>query len=197
MSKSLFLIAIVWVITSFTYKDNQEARNYYSIPEMLIFDSVQYKLMASYHPNDMYYKQEYIPAHESADHFNRMVFIDVAIVDATPREMLDTKAKELQDRKKNDPVVNYEILENKDKGECVLDFILSDGNGNKTTVVERNVYRYKSYSDRAGRRGVLLFAISQRGYDKDITVFFRNLKNNRVDDINKVGAYNISDIEVK
>ena len=197
MSKPLFFIALLLVTTCFTYYNNQEARNYYNIPELLAFDNVQYKLMASYHPNDMYYKHEYIPAGESADHFNRMVFIDVAIVDATPREMLDIKAQELQDRKKNDPIVNYEILEDKDKGECMLDFILSDSQGGKTTVVERNVYRYKNYSDKAGHRGVLLFAISQRGYDKDITTFFKNLKNTRISDINKVGSYNIPDIGIK
>ncbi|HEY9001981.1 MAG TPA: hypothetical protein VIM89_11560 [Mucilaginibacter sp.] len=197
MYKALYFIALLWLTTSFTYKNDQEVRNYYSIPEILTFGNVQYKLMASYHPNDMYYKQEYIPAGESIDHFNRMIFIDIAIVDATPREMLDIKANELQDRKKTDPIVNYEILENKDKAECMLDFILSDGAGNKTTVVERNVYRYKSYSDKSGHRGVLLFSISQRGYDKDIPSFLKNLKTTRVDDLNKVGQYNLPDIGIK
>jgi hypothetical protein len=182
---------------SFTYKKDQEERNYYNIPEILTFDNVQYKLVASYHPEDNYYKQEYIPAGESADQFNKMVFIDFVITDASPREMLDVKAKEMQDRKKNDPVVNYEIMENNAKGEYMLDFILSDSNDGKLTVVERNVYRYKNYSDKARHRGVLLFAISQRGYDKDIISFFKNLKSTRIGDIDKVGLYNIPDIGIK
>lgn len=197
MNKAFYLIVLLWLTTGFTYKSGQDARNYYNIPEMLTFDNVQYKLVASYHPNEIYYKQEYIPAGESVDHFNEMVFIDFVITDASPREMLDMKAKEMQDRKKNDSVVNYEIMENNTNGECMLDFILSDAKDSKLTVVERNVYRYKSYSDKVGHRGILLFAISQRGYDKDITMFFRNLKSNRVDDINKVGLYNIPDIEIK
>ncbi len=197
MKRALYLIALLWLTTSFTYKSDQDVKNYYNIPEILTFDNVQYKLVASYHPNDVYYKQEYIPAGESADHFNKMVFIDFVITDATPREVLDMKAKEMQDRKKNDSVVNYEIMENNSNGEYMLDFILSDTKDGKITVVERNVYRYKSYSDKAGHRGILLFAISQRGYDKDITTFFKNLKNTRVDDINKVGLHNIPDIEIK
>lgn len=197
MNKALLLVSLLWLITSFTYKNHQDVKNYYNIPGTLTFDSIQYKLVASYHPEDSYYKQEYIPAGESADHFNKMLFIDFALVDATPREMLDLKAKEIQDRKKNDPVVNYEILGNNAKGEYILDFILSDSKDGKLTVVERNVYRYKYYTDKAGHRGVLLFAISQRGYDKDITAFFKNLKNTRVGDINKVGSYNIPDIGIK
>lgn len=197
MIKALYLVVLLWLISSFTYKNNQDVKNYYNIPEILTFDNIQYKLVASYHPDDTYYKQEYIPAGESADHFNKMIFIDFAITDAAPRAMLDLKAKEMQDRKKNDPVVNYEIMENSAKGEYMLDFILSDTKDGKLTVVERNVYRYKNYSDKTGHKGVLLFAISQRGYDKDITAFFKNLKNTRVDDINKVGSYNIPDIEIK
>lgn len=197
MNKAFYLIVLLWLTTGFTHKSGQDARNYYNTPEMLTFDNVQYKLVASYHPNDIYYKQEYIPAGESVDHFNKMVFIDFVITDANSREMLDMKAKEMQERKKNDAVVNYEIMENNADGEYMLDFILSDSKNNKLTVVERNVYRYKSYSDKAGHRGILLFAISQRGYDKDILMFFKNLKTNRVDDINKVGLYNIPDIEIK
>jgi hypothetical protein len=197
MNKALYLIAILLLTTSFTYKNDQDVKNYYNIPDILTFDNVQYKLVASYHPEESYYKQEYIPAGESADHFNKMLFIDFARTDATPREMLDLKAKEIQDRKKSDPVVNYEIMENNAKGEYMFDFILSDTKDGRITVVERNIYRYKYYTDKAGHRGVLLFAISQRGYDKDITSFFKNLKNTRVDDINKVGLYNIPEIEIK
>ena len=197
MKNALYFIALLWLATSFTYENDQDVKNYYNIPEILTFDNVQYKLVASYHPEDSYYKQEYIPAGESADYFNKMLFIDFALTDATPREMLDLKAKEIQERKKNDPVVNYEIMENTEKGEYILDFILSDSKDGKLTVVERNVYRYKYYSDKAGHRGVLLFAISQRGYDKGITAFFKSLKSTRVDDINKVGLYNIPDIGIK
>lgn len=197
MSKAFYLILLFWLTNSFTHKSGQDVKNYYNIPEILTFDNIRYKLVASYHPNDIYYKQEYIPAGESVDHFNKMVFIDFVITDAGPREMLGIKAKEMQDRKKNDPVVNYEIMENNAGAEYMLDFILSDTKESSLSVVERNVYRYKSYSDKAGHTGILLFAISQRGYDKDIAMFFKNLKNTRVADINKVALYNIPNIEIK
>src|SRR5438067_1075478 len=102
MKKTLYLVALLWMTSSFTYKNDQDVKNYYNVPGILTFDNVQYKLVASYHPEDSYYKQEYIPAGESADHFNKMLFIDFVLTDATPREMLNIKAKEIQDRKKND-----------------------------------------------------------------------------------------------
>lgn len=197
MNKLLSLIALFALTTSFIYKNNDDVKNYYNIPETLTFDNIQYKLVASYHPNDVYYKQEYIPSGESADHFNKMVLIDFVITDALAKKMLQMKAKELDDRKKSDAVTHYEVMENDDKGEYMLDFILSDGKGDQITVVERNVYRYKNYTDKAGHKGILLFGISQRGYDNGITPFFTNLKKTRIDDINKVGAYNIPDIDIK
>ena len=197
MNKLVSLIALWVITTSFIYQNNDGVKNYYNISETLTFDNVQYKLVASYHPNEIYYKQEYIPAGESADHFNKMILIDFAITDASAREMLDIKAKEMQDRKKSDPVVNYEVMENSDKQEYMLDFILSDGKGDKINVVERNIYHYKNYSDKSGHKGVLLFGISQRGYGNDITSFFTNLKKSRIDDINKVGLYPIPDIDIK
>ena len=191
------LIAL-WVITTgLTCQKNSGVKNLYNISETLTFDNVQYKLVASYHPNDIYYKQEYIPAGESAGRFNKMILIDFAITDASAREMLDIKAKEMQDRKKSDPVVNYEVMENNAQQEYILDFILSDGKGEKVNVVERNVYHYKNYLDRSGHKGVLLFGISQRGYDNGIPSFFTNLKKTRMDDINKVGLYPIPDIDIK
>ena len=188
---------IALLILSATFAHSQDnVKNYYHIPETLTFDSLQYKLAASYHPNDVYYKQEYIPAGEVADHFNKMIVIDFVVTDLLVKDMLERKVEELTERKKTDPVVNYEVMENAAKGEYILDFILSDGQGNKLNIVERNVYRYKSYTDKVGHKGVLLFGISQRGYGNGITSFFNRLKISRTDDINKTGAYTVPDIEI-
>lgn len=197
MNKLLYLTASLLMLSSFTYRYADEIKNYYGISDILTFDNIQYKLSASYHPNDVYYKQEYIPEGELVDHFNTMVIIDFVITDAPAKQMLKIKAKELDDRKKNDVVVHYEIMENADQGEYMLDFILSESKGDKVSIVERNVYRYKNYTDKSGHKGILLFAISQRGYDDGITDFFGNLKKNRIADINKVGAYDLPVIEIK
>src|SRR5579862_8380120 len=149
MKKILSLAVLSLILTSFVYKHQEKIINYYSIPEVINFDSVQYKLSASYHPSEIYYKQEYIPAGENADHFNKMITIDFVVTNKSPKDILAMKINELQERKKNDPVVHYEIISNPKKGEYILDFILSQQEGGKVGIVERNVYRYKNYTDDA------------------------------------------------
>jgi len=77
----------------------QQVKNFYGISETLNYDNTDYKLIASYHPNDHYYKQEYIPAGESPEHFNTMLTIDFNITDASNKQVIQAKEKELDKRK--------------------------------------------------------------------------------------------------
>ncbi len=78
--------------------------------------------------------------------------------------------------KESDPIVNYDIIE-KD-GEIMLDFLLNKNSSDQKDldVVERNVYRYKSFADGNGKEGVLLFGVSERAYGEGIDNFFIALK---------------------
>ena len=192
----LFKLTPLFILITILAHGQDNVKNYYHIPEVLTFDSLQYKLIASYHPNDVYYKQEYVPAGEIADHFNKMIFIDFVVTELTVKDMVERKVDELNERKKSDPVVNYEVMENTAKSEYILDFILSSNQGNKLDIVERNIYRYKTYTDKAGHTGVLLFGVSQRGYGIGITAFFAKLKASRMGDINKASAYTIPGVEI-
>ena len=197
MNKFLSLTSLLLLLLFVPHDGSSQTKDYYSIPETLTFDGLQYKLCSSYHPQDNYYKQEYIPAGESADHFNKMITIDFVVADVAAKNMVAAKATELEERKKSDPVVHTELISNTKTDEYILDFILSEQQGGKVSVVERNVYRYKNYNDGAGHKGVLLFAISQRGYGDDITTFFGNLKSTRISDINKLAEYDIPNIVIK
>jgi hypothetical protein len=197
MNKSLSLAFLLLTLLCFTNNGSAQTQNYYNIPETVTFDSVQYKLSASYHPQDNYYKQEYIPAGESPDHFNKMVTIDFLITDGPAKDLLVSKVRELIELKKSDPVVQYEMRRNPEKDEYILDFVFSKDIGSKSGLVERNVYRYINYTDSAGHKGILLFAISQRGYGDNITAFFGRLLKTRGDDIKKLGQHDIPKIEIK
>ena len=91
-------------------------------------------------------------------------------------DVVATKNAELKKMKASNPVVNYETFE-KD-GEVMLDFLVSENtpDGKYLSIVERNVYRYKSVVDKNGQKGVLLFGVSERAYGDDIDKFFPNLK---------------------
>jgi len=78
----------------------------------------------------------------------------------------------------------------------MLDFILSDANQDKISVAEHNTYRYQNYTDKAGHKGVLLFAVSQRGYLEKIGAFIQSVKENKIANINKLAAYSVPKIEI-
>jgi hypothetical protein len=153
MSRSISILTLFLCFSSFTSKKNDAVKNFYGIPEILTFDQIDFKLSASYHPNEHYYKQEYIPSGESPDHFNKMLVIDFYLTDAPNKKLAQLKEKELDERKKSDPVVNYEKFENTQLNEYILDFMLSDANGEKIGVVEHNSYHYANYTDKLGHKG--------------------------------------------
>lgn len=92
--------------------------------------------------------------------------------------------------------MNYQILEN--NNEYILDFLISENSkdNEEILIAERNVYRYKLIN-KNGNKGVLLFGISERGYQENMDTFFNNLKTDSSKLIEIVGNYKLPDIEIK
>ncbi|MGY0036081.1 hypothetical protein [Pedobacter sp. NJ-S-72] len=109
-------------------------------------------------------------------------------------DIVGKKVLELKKLKENNPIVNYQLLD-KD-GETMLDFLLTANSpdGKTITIIERNVYRYKKIKDKSGHKGVLLFGVSTRAYDQDVSNFLTDLKTKKIDLMNKVGMYSIPEI---
>ena len=79
----------------------------------------------------------------------------------------------------------------------MLDFLISHNNaGGQAEIVERNIYRYKPFTDNAGKKSLLLFGLSIRSYGDDITSFLGSLKSNRADLINIMSHYKIPAINI-
>ena len=112
------------------------------------------------------------------------------------KDLVATKVAELNKMNVLNPVINYEKFE-KD-GEVMLDFMISENtpDGKLVSILERNVYRYKSVVDKSGQKGVLLFGVSDRHYGNDIDDFFATFKSKRFDLINLVGAFDIPEMSV-
>ena len=192
-SFSLFLCCCFCILS---LSAQTEKKDHFHVPAPIKFNSGQYYLSDSYHPETYYYKQEYLPKGEHADKFNTMVTIDVLIGNLTVKDAIMQKISEIEAMKKSDPVARYETFEHPESGEYMLDFMLSQSEGEMATLVEWNVYRYTTYTDKAGQKGVLLFAYTRRGYGDGIKSFFENLKANRMTMINMLGAYKLPVIQV-
>jgi len=189
------LLVICWLISCSLLAGAQGKKDYYHIPLPIKINSQQYFLSDSYHPQDNYYKQEYIPKGENADKFNSMVTVDVLTGAQSMKDIVTQKAAEIENIKATDPVAHYELFEQSEKGEYMLDFLLSSSNEG-SLFVEWNVYRYTTYTDKAGKKGVLLFANSWRAYGDDVNKFLTDLKTKRMPVINMMGAYKIPAVQL-
>ncbi len=195
MIKSLVAAAALILLSSFAAPLRVDVKNYFNIAEEQSFGNLHYKLSWSSHPVENYYKQEYLPAGETSEHFDHMLMMDFAITSASASQLAQQKKAELEKQKPSDPIINYSLYEK--AGELMLDFILSDSSSGSLNIVEHNIYRYKNYTDKAGHKGVLLIGISERAYGKNITPFLTALKQTRVEKLNKFAGYKIPDIEIK
>src|SRR5438067_1989097 len=117
--RALAGVILLISLCSFTYLKN-DIKNYYGISDTLTFNNTSYKLVASYHPNDGYYKQEYIPTGESPDHYNTMLIVDFYVTDQPVKRLVKIKENEITTAKKTDPVANFEQFENTELGEFLI-----------------------------------------------------------------------------
>ena len=185
------------LLTTFAFGQTTKPTEYLGVAGQLTFDKTSYNLAWTSHPTDNYYKQEYLAKGDTIEKFKKLILLEIITGKTKLKDVVATKIAELKKMKAANPVVNYETFE-KD-GEVMLDFLVSENtaDGKYLSIVERNVYRYKSVVDKNGQKGVLLFGVSERAYGDDIDKFFPNLKAHRFDLINLVGAYELPEIKIE
>jgi hypothetical protein len=184
------------MVPLFYIKAQNKVNDYLNVPGPINLNQKEYNLAWSSHPNENYFKQEYLSPKENINQYNSMVLIEFVKGNFTLKDIIDQKIGELQEAKKTNPVVNYQVLEN--NGEYILDFLVSENSkdGKEILIAERNIYRYKLINS-SKNKGVLLFAVSERGYKKNMDDFFNNLKTNSSQLIEIVGNFKLPDIEIK
>lgn len=163
----------------------------------ITFNSTEFQLRWSDKPNDNYYIQEYLPLEETLEHFNQMVTYHLFITDLSPEEAVTQKAKELELRKESDEVCRYSVLNNPDKTEYVIDFVLSDNKDKDNFIVEFNAYRYKRVKINKKTSGLLVFAYTKRGYNDGAITLLSDLKTKRTEHLNEVISLQYPSIKLK
>jgi hypothetical protein len=170
--------------------------DYLNVPGPIVVENKSYHLVWSSHPSPDFYKQEYITKGDVIEKFKTMVLLDVNIGKEKIKDIVAAKASELKKMKETNPIVNYEVFEK--NGEYILDFLLSANNpdGKSIDIIERNVYRYKAFTDKSGQKGTLLFGISTRGYGTEVEKFLTDLKSNKQHLVNEVAKFIIPSIRI-
>jgi hypothetical protein len=196
-SIATFLITFLITIPSFCQTHVSEITNYYGTSETITFNNLDYKFSWSSHPNAVSYKHEYIPNGNSAEHFEDMLMLDFIQGDLKLKDVVQTQVNNILERKKTDAVCNYDLVESPDGKEFILDFLMSTSKNDKVNLIEWNAYHYKNYTDNARHMGVVLFAVSHRAYDNDVTPFLKSLSEYREVNRNELIKFSIPEIQIK
>lgn len=179
------LVLFLMFITQFVMAQNK-VEDYLHLGSKYRFDNKDYELVWSSHPASNFYKQEYILPNENVEKYKRLILIDFIEGDLAPKDVLSSLVNNLENSKKQNPIINYQMYERED--EYMLDFIISKNSqdGKEVLILERNVYRYFRINT-PKRKGVLLFGVSDRAYTKkEMDNMFSVLKNKKLDLVNKV-----------
>jgi hypothetical protein len=182
-------------LTGFSAKVNNGVVNYFGIPETISFNKLDYKLAWSSHPNNIYYKQEYVPAGDTVARFRDMIMIDFIQIGLPVKAAVEAQVKTIIERKKTDQVCNYQVLKKSDD-DLILDFIMSDYTS-ADNVVEWSAYHYSQYTDKAGHKGVLLFGVSHRVYKDQIIPFMTSLLKYKTDNLKVLSTFPTPEIQIK
>ena len=179
------LVLFLMLMVQF-FMAQKKVEDYLHLGDKYRFDNKDYKLVWSSHPASNFYKQEYILPNENVEKYTRMIMIDFLEGDLTPKDAISNFVNNLENSKKQNPIINYQMYERED--EYMLDFIISKNSqdGKEILILERNVYRYFRINT-PKRKGVLLFGVSDRAYTKkEMDNMFSVLKNKKLDLVNKV-----------
>jgi hypothetical protein len=188
------IIALLLLLSSVSYA--QHATDKLNVPGPISVGGKSHVLSWASNPSAGFYKQEYIPAGDDVSKFRSMVLLDVSMGNFQLKDIVIAKIAELKKMKETNPIVNYEMFQK--NGEYLLDFLLSANaaDGKTVDIVERNVYRYKSFTDKNGKKGILLFGVSVRSYGNEIDSFLKALKTGKAALLNEVAQFTIPAISI-
>jgi hypothetical protein len=196
MNKKLKFLATLSLFITLSLNAQNKVTDYLNIPGPIKIDNKTYNLAWSSHPNENYYKQEYLASNENIEKYNTLIMIDFVKGDFKLEDAVNQKVSELEKMKESNPIINYKTYEN--NGEYILDFLITENSkdGKEILIAERNVYHYKLITD-GKNKGILLFGISERVYKENIEQFFNNLKDNSSKLIEAIGNYKLPNVELK
>lgn len=158
------------------------------VPGPIVFEDETFDLVWTSHPNEAFYKQEYLPAGQVVEAYGQMFMVDVLLNGATAEGAAGNMIAGLQQRQATDPVVNFDVIKNDATGEIILDFLLSDESSG-TLIVEWNAYRYVPLEG-----GLAMFGISRRGYDEGVEGFLTDLTGWRLGAIDALANLDLPEI---
>lgn len=183
------VLLLTWQTKAQTLKNTV---NYLGIQNALTLQKNNYQLVWSSHPESSFFKQEYLAAGDNFPNYNKMISIDFAVTESNIDLVVAAKMRELEQLKKPNLDVKFEIMVNAQSGEKILDCLITQtAADNNKSLVERDVYRFKTMKAKSGERGIILLAASTRKYGKEIKPYLAKLKTEKQILITEVARFPI------
>jgi hypothetical protein len=200
MYKNLVFTALV-VMMAMSLQGNGQSKtnvvNYLGIPGPLSVHQNAFQLVWSSHPDPSLFKHEYLVAGDAFPNYKSMITIDFVVSDQTVDQSVSRKIHELEQLKKSNPDVNFEVISNPATGEKIVDCLIGQKGANEQSdIIERDVYRFRSARAKSGQQGIILFAVSDRKYGKDIKPFLTKLKTSKQILVNEVAKFSMPEINI-
>lgn len=167
-----------------------------SIQGPLQFNKTDFYLTWSDKQNDTYYIQEYLPKGENVIHFNHLLTINLFHREIPIADAVRQKVSELAERKKTDPTCNFVVNQSNDGKEFLVDFIIGQGNGDQSSIVEFNIYHYRQIEISGKKKALVVYAYSERSYGDQIAGFLTRLRTDRIALLNAMSKTVIPSIKI-
>ncbi|MCG9793371.1 hypothetical protein [Flavobacterium algicola] len=195
MKKTAILLLTICALTLVSFQTNP-VTDFLSIGSTLKFEDQNFILAWSSHPNEVYYKQEYLRASDNKfETYQKMLIVEAIKSDLSVEQATEMKITELSNLKKSNPLVQYNFEKNNFENEKVISFMLSGGHN----ILEWNIYRYqKQVVD--NEPYLVLYAYSYRSYftnKNEIVKFLEYVKTNNPKITELINKVTIPKIKVK
>lgn len=171
------LVTLIFLTFQGMAQTKKAAVNYLGIQNTLLLQKNTYLLAWSSHPESSFFKQEYLAAGDDFPNYNKMLSIDFAVTELNIDQVVASKMRELEQLKRPNLDVKFEILVNSVSGEKILDCLITNtATDDKNSLAERDIFRFKTVKAKSGQRGIILLAASTRKYGTEIKPFLAKLK---------------------
>ena len=112
------------------------------------------------------------------------------------KSAVQQKIQELAARKKTDPTCNYQVNGSPDGKEYLLDCRLGESKHGQMAGAEFSIHRFRQVELGGGRKGILMYSYSKRGYGDGLTAFYKALPAERGDLLNSMIAGEVPTVVV-
>ena len=205
MNKTLLIASFLLSFSAYSQEDSTDIKvssdtisivttiNYLGTIDTVTFNSSKYSLAWSSNPSQGYYKHEYLLDSTTIEDYNEMILVEAVKGKISPKVAAELKVNELKELKKNNPVINWNVYENKD--ERIIDFVITDG----ATQYEWNLYRYSVLKNSDGQKYLVLYAYSYKDTlytNEDLKPFFNRILENRDLLIATLGEFKLPEFDI-